>query len=242
VSIFGTVADLYDAARPGYPTHLFDWLGTLGGRTVMDIGAGTGIATVELLARGAKVVAVDTSPEMLARAKARNGAVVALVSDGARLPLRDASTDCACFAQSWHWMEKGRRVQEVARILRAGGLWAAWWSQPRADGQAWFEHFWEIIESSCDGIHREQRDADWGEELIDSGLFHVRPVAAEPWMRHIDVRAWLMDLRTQSYVAALDEVRRTALLDEMAEVMDQDFPGGRMVIPYDTTLWSAIRR
>jgi SAM-dependent methyltransferase len=242
VSIFGTVADLYDAARPGYPTQLFDALGTLEGRTVIDIGAGTGIATVELLARRAKVVAVDVSPEMLARAKARNSRLVAVVSDGAQLPLRDVSADCACFAQSWHWMEEGRRVQEVARILRAGGLWAAWWSQPRADGQVWFEHFWEIIESSCEGIHRQQRDADWGQELVDSGLFDMRPVAAEPWIRHIEVQAWLMDLRTQSFIAALDEERRAALLDEIAEVTDQGFPGGRMVIPYDTTLWSAIRK
>ena len=70
----------------------------------------------------------------------------------------------------------------------------------------------------------------------------MRPVAAEPWMRHIGVQAWLMDLRTQSYIAALDEEHRTALLDEMAEATDHDFPDGRMVIPYDTTLWSAIRK
>ena len=50
----------------------------------MDIGAGTGIATTELLARGAKVVAIDVSPEMLARAKARNGALTTVVADGQR--------------------------------------------------------------------------------------------------------------------------------------------------------------
>ena len=114
MSIFGTVADLYDAARPGYPTQLFDALGMPAGRTVIDIGAGTAIATQELLARGAKVVAVDVSPETLVRARARNRRLIT------------------------------------------------------------------IIESSCEGIHRQQRDADWGQELIDSGLFELRPVAAEP--------------------------------------------------------------
>jgi SAM-dependent methyltransferase len=242
VSIFGAVADLYDAARPGYPNQVFDALGPIEGRTVIDIGAGTGIATDALLARGAKVIAVDVSPQMLARAKSRNGGLIAVVSDGARLPVRDASTDCACFAQAWHWMDPVHRVQEVARILRAGGLWAAWWSQPRADGETWFERFWEIIESSCEGIHRQQRDANWGQELIDSELFDLRPVAAEPWTRYIDVRAWLMDLRTQSFIAALDEQRQVALLNEVEGVADQNFPDGRMVIAYDTTLWSAIRR
>jgi ubiquinone/menaquinone biosynthesis C-methylase UbiE len=104
-SIFGTVAHLYDVARPHYPSQLFDELGPLEGRTVIDIGAGTGIASEELLARGAKVIAVDVSPEMLARATARNSRLNAVVSDGAQLPVRGGSTDCACFAQSWHWMK-----------------------------------------------------------------------------------------------------------------------------------------
>jgi hypothetical protein len=133
-------------------------------------------------------------------------------------------------------------VQEVARILRPRGLWAAWWSQPRADGETWFEHFWEIIEWSCEGIHRQQRDVDWGQEFIDSELFDLRPVATEPWTRHIDAPAWLMDLRTHSFIAALDEQRQAALLDEVAGVMDRAFPDGGMAIPYETTLWSAIRR
>ena len=242
VATFGTVAHLYDAARPDYPARLYERLGALEGRTVVDIGAGTGIATAELVARGAEVVAVDASPEMLASAKARLGSLSAIVGDGARLPLRDASADCACFAQSWHWMEKGRRVQEVARILRTGGLWTAWWSHPRADGEVWFEQFWTIIESTCDGIDRGQRDADWGQDLTDSGLFDLRPTVTEPWMRHVDLQTWLTDLRTQSFIAALEESRRETLLHRFASLMDHAFPSGHVVVPYDTTLWSAVRR
>ncbi len=41
---FGSVADLYDRARPSYPPALIDALLADGGRTVLDVGCGTGIA------------------------------------------------------------------------------------------------------------------------------------------------------------------------------------------------------
>jgi predicted RNA methylase len=44
VSIFGSVVDQYDAARPSYPPELYAALGPLRGRYVLDAGTGTGIA------------------------------------------------------------------------------------------------------------------------------------------------------------------------------------------------------
>lgn len=90
---FDTVADEYDAARPTYPGAVFDALGPLGGRRVLDVGAGTGIATRELVARGADVVAVEPGGEVLRRARARTPGLVAVIADGAVLPVRSGSID-----------------------------------------------------------------------------------------------------------------------------------------------------
>ncbi|GAA2407591.1 class I SAM-dependent methyltransferase [Nonomuraea africana] len=75
--VFDRVADAYDAARPGYPDELFRALSEvsgipLAGATVVDVGAGTGISSRALRARGARVVAVDPGREMLARLVARD--------------------------------------------------------------------------------------------------------------------------------------------------------------------------
>ncbi|MDP8909239.1 MAG: hypothetical protein M3N47_09035, partial [Chloroflexota bacterium] len=59
---FETVADQYDAARPSYPDEVFEALVPLEGLKLLDVGAGTGIATRALIARHADVIAVDPRP------------------------------------------------------------------------------------------------------------------------------------------------------------------------------------
>jgi ubiquinone/menaquinone biosynthesis C-methylase UbiE len=99
---FGTVVDEYDSGRPGYPDALYDELEPLAGMTVLEGGAGTGIATVSLLRRGARVVPFDVGMIMLLRAMQKMPGLPGVVADGAAMPFRDGCADLLCFAQSWH--------------------------------------------------------------------------------------------------------------------------------------------
>ncbi|MGH3397053.1 MAG: class I SAM-dependent methyltransferase [Streptosporangiaceae bacterium] len=75
-SLFDAAAAEYDAARPSYPDELYAEIeartGPLAGRLVLDCGAGTGIASRQLAARGARVVSPDVGEQMLRRALARS--------------------------------------------------------------------------------------------------------------------------------------------------------------------------
>jgi hypothetical protein len=62
---FEDLVDHYDAARPHYPQGLYDALGALG--VCLELGAGTGIASVELALRAASLVVSDLGPRMLER-------------------------------------------------------------------------------------------------------------------------------------------------------------------------------
>jgi SAM-dependent methyltransferase len=93
---FDSVAAEYDAARPSYPAGVFDVLGDLQGLVALDVGAGTGIATRQLLERGAAVVAIDRGPEVLRRAAVHIRGLLAAVADGAVLPVRSNSIDIIC--------------------------------------------------------------------------------------------------------------------------------------------------
>ncbi|WP_405703542.1 class I SAM-dependent methyltransferase [Streptomyces sp. NBC_00069] len=130
---FDTAAPLYSANRPGYPAELFDALEVLAGRglrgaRVADVGAGTGIATGLLHARGADVVAVEPGDGMAAEFRRANPGIPLVRGDGNRLPLVTAGFDLLTYAQAWHWTDPARSVPEARRVLRPGGALALWWN------------------------------------------------------------------------------------------------------------------
>jgi SAM-dependent methyltransferase len=216
--LFEGVAGEYEAGRPSYPAAVYELLGSLDGRLVLDGGAGTGIASRQLAERGGVVVGFDIGPAMLGRA----GLARAVVADGAVLPFRSACADLVTFAQSWHWLDHDRAVPEVHRVLRPDGRWAAWWSHARADGEPWFDAYLDALEAACPVFDRRQRDVDWG-ATFGPATKHV-----VPWVRDLSAERWLLDERSKSYVAALDPDAQEALLAER-------FPGGP--VPYETWLW-----
>ncbi len=235
--MFDAVADEYARGRPSYPPAVFDALEPLRGRLVLEGGAGTGIATRALVERGAVVVPFDNGLAMLARAPAGRR----VLADGGALPFRDASADLVCFAQSWHWMPPERRNDEVARVVRDTGRWAAWWSHQRADGEAWFDALWELLEDVTPATHRGQRDIDWGEGLRRSHQFDVGGHLVFAWTRHVEIDAWTTELRSLSYVAALAADDREAVVAAAGALARERFPDGEMAIPYETWLWIGTR-
>jgi SAM-dependent methyltransferase len=61
---FGSVAETYDRVRPGPAPEALDWLVPDGCEVAVDLAAGTGLFTRELLGRAARVVAVEPDPRM----------------------------------------------------------------------------------------------------------------------------------------------------------------------------------
>jgi SAM-dependent methyltransferase len=239
---FDRVVDEYAAGRPTYPDAVFDALEPLAGRLVLEGGAGTGIGTRSLIARGAVVVPFDIGGAVLRKSRETTPGLPAVLADGSRLPFRRGRADLVCFAQSWHWLDRASRIDEAARVLRPGGRWAGWWSHARADGEAWFDRYWDLIEERCPGVVRSRRDADEGEELAASGLFDVEERRIVPWVRRLDVDTWLLDDRSRSFVMSMTEEHRDTLVREIRALLDRHFPDGQMSVPYQTWLWVGVKR
>jgi SAM-dependent methyltransferase len=136
VERFMGFADVYDAYRPRPPLAVLDILTQLAQAPqpalVVDLGSGTGLSTAIWAGRAAAIVGVEPSADMRRQAEARTAALPdaanvryqAGYSNATGLP--DACVDIVTCSQSLHWMEPESTFAEIARILRPGGVFAAY--------------------------------------------------------------------------------------------------------------------
>lgn len=238
-SIFDPLVDEYDAARPSYPPELFAGIERLTGRPlagadIVEVGAGTGIATRGLLERGARVLAVDLGPAMLARLRDRTpGVRGAVVGDGNALPVRSGSADLICYAQAWHWVDVPRAAAEVVRVLRAGGHLAVWWNDVHADGQPYWDQQQETLTAWSPGYTLAHRGTDYAGQLRASGAFRSVTESTSHWVRRMDFDQYEVWLRSKSYVESLGD-RRQAFLDQTRRGLEAAFPDGVVQEPFRT--------
>lgn len=242
-SLFDAAAAEYDAARPSYPDALYAELeaavGPLAGRLVLDCGAGTGIASRQLAARGARVISLDLGEQMLRRALARSPRSTCVLADGNRLPVRPGRADVVTFAQSWHWLDHEHAPAEMARALRPGGWWAAWWNQA-TPGEPWWDTYQSALAASCPSYFEQHLSPDWSHGSITAGglLTHAGSATIR-WTRQIAIDDWITDDRSKSYVIELAPAAREDLLAQLAAIISQRFPDAQMQVPYTTRLWLA---
>jgi SAM-dependent methyltransferase len=140
---FGAQALAYDRYRPRYPESLFDDImeavDTFAGIEVIEIGAGTGIATEPIVRRGLSVTAIEPSTEMAALTKAKlNDGVSVFVGRFEDYPATDPVQLITSF-NAWHWVDPGVAVDRVAELLAPGGSLALVWTEVVSWGEPPFE-------------------------------------------------------------------------------------------------------
>ncbi|WP_016700449.1 class I SAM-dependent methyltransferase [Actinoalloteichus spitiensis] len=128
-SSFGQVAEDYAEHRPGYPDPAVRWaLEPVASRphlTVLDLAAGTGKVTQAVRRIAVETVAVEPDPRLRAEFARRVPGVRVLDGGAEALPLPDASVDAVTVGQAFHWFDAPRALDEIARVLRPGGVVAA---------------------------------------------------------------------------------------------------------------------
>jgi SAM-dependent methyltransferase len=156
---FSGVAGQYDAVRPSPPADLLalisQWAG-LDRPDVVDLGAGTGLSAVAWAGRARHVTAVEPSDAMrrlagrrIAGLSAGEGAagtgftVAAATAEDTGLP--DGCADVVTASQAMHWFDADRALPEIARLLRPGGVLAAY----DCDWPPWID--WECA-AAWDGV------------------------------------------------------------------------------------------
>ncbi len=230
--VFGEVAELYDQYRPAYPEAAFDRLmefaGLNPGDRALEVGCGTGRATVPLANRGLLVTALEPSPEM-AQVARRNTAGLPRVAveetsfESWRLPSQPFALVTS--AQAWHWVEPELRYQKAHRALRSAGCLALIWNTgdpDRASDRA--------LEDEVEAVYQRETptlaarvpsdmDEDRRSEIESSGLFEDVSREIYPWSTVYSADHYLGLLQTQSDHRLLDPAVRDRLLSGIAKVL-----------------------
>ncbi len=206
----------YDALRPRYPEQAVqDILGLSSAEPprIADLGAGTGILTRQLLARGARLDAVEPSEAMtqvLAETAGEHADRLRITRAPAeRTGLEGSSADVVVAAQAWHWFDAEAVQQEIARILVPGGALAL---------------IWNYLDTGDATVHRLTRIMRAGDvyrpgwsPALDSGLFGPVRSSEHRWSRSLSVAEIFRYATTlSSWLSAgeADRARRRANLED----------------------------
>jgi SAM-dependent methyltransferase len=210
---FGAVAETYHGVRPPYFATLLDRaqevLELPPTARVLDLGAGTGRLTRELVTRFASVLAVEPDEEM--RKLLQVGTVIPGSAEA--IPIDDASVDAVFVGEAFHWFDAGRAIAEIARVLRVHGGVAVisthWWeTDPALPGS--------VVDLLREPFNRtsEQRRPPWDDAFQGSPFEPLRYERFEEEIT-VDVDRLLALYSTTSSIAALPSDERAALLGNM---------------------------
>jgi SAM-dependent methyltransferase len=206
---FDSAADLYDAARPSYPTELFDDLVELAelepGDRLLEIGCATGKATRSLLERGFSVVCVEMGAQLAERAR-RNLAGLPVeihVKPFETWDDKPETFDLVYAATAWHWVDPATRYRKAHRLLRPGGH-LAFWSALHAFPEG-FDPFFSGIQEVYDAIG-ESRPGDWPPPPPDEIADDTAEIEASGLFEDVQVRryVWETSYTAEEYITLLD--------------------------------------
>jgi SAM-dependent methyltransferase len=252
---FDTAAERYDRIRPRYLPEVFDeielFAGLGPGSRILEVGCGTGQATIDLAVRGYAVVAVEMGAELAAIARRRlagNAAAEVVVADFERWELPAEPFDAVVSATAFHWIDPEIRFIKAAGALRPGGTLAIIDTDHVAGGtESFFVDVQDCYErwdpTTEPGLRLQaasaiEPDVD---EAARSARFGPTTVRRHEWDRAYPTADYIDLLLTYSGHLALEPTARAGLLDCIAALIDDRY-GGVITKRYLTTVRLARRR
>lgn len=240
---YEAAAGTYAAGRPDYPREAAHWLvdmmGLAPGRTVLEIGAGTGKFVATLKDTGAKVLALEPVAAMRAELARRHGDVEILAGSADAIPLPDASVDAVVCAQAFHWFATKEALAEIRRVLAPGGALGLIWNV-RDETVPWVAALSAITDAIESAAPRYKTGA-WRRLFPAEGFLALD----ERHVRHAHVgspeRVIVQRTLSVSFIAALPADRQAAVERRVRALIDTtpELAGrSEIAFPYETAMFA----
>jgi SAM-dependent methyltransferase len=255
-ALFDVASDDYTDGRPGYPDELFQILvvrcGLGQGTSVLEVGPGTGQASLPILRTGARMTLVDPGRALAERLVRRTvGMDVRIIVDtfeDAELP-RDAF-DIVVSATAFHWVNPDVGYRKCASVLREGGWLALWWNVYGDDDRPdpFHDALQAVLEAKAPHLVGEGGaamsyaldDRARTAEIRHTASFGSVDQHVIRWEGHHQPEDLRRMFATFSpWLALRDDVRHD-LLDDVSTLARDQF-SGLVIRPYQTVLYLAQR-
>jgi ubiquinone/menaquinone biosynthesis C-methylase UbiE len=233
---FEQVAGLYERVRPEYPDEAIAWivdeLELRPGRTVLDLAAGTGKLTRQLVPSGAEVIAVEPGEAMLAELRHAVPGVTALQGGAEQIPLADDTVDALTVGQAFHWFRFDEATAEMHRVLRPGGAVALLWNNRDQDDALQRE----VTELMAPLVPAGRAAAyDSSKFLSESRLFEPPEERTFRFAQRLSSHDLAGRILSISFIAASPPEQRANLERRLREIADAR--GGSVDFPYVTSVY-----
>jgi SAM-dependent methyltransferase len=227
---FGRAAGEYERGRPGYPpaavASLTRELGLTAGRSVLDVGAGTGKLTRLLPPSGARVLALEPVAGMREQLVAAVPGVELVGGTAEAIQLAGGAVDAVTSATAFHWFETEPALREFHRVLAPRGRLALLWNA-RDESVDWVA---EIAALVSDAVTAASDDAtieharklvglDWRPTLEATGLFEQVAHESVAHVQETDIETQVARFCSISFVSAMPDDARAEFSERLRELL-----------------------
>lgn len=236
------VADLYDRVRPGYPDVLFDDIAAYANlradARILEVGCGSGQATLPLAMRGYTIDCVEIGARMaaIARRKLAPYPRVTVIRDKfetATLPRTDY--DLLMSAMAFHWIDPAIRFQLAHDLLAPGGVVALFWHRPvqteisrefvEAQQLIYRRRAPELAKRYHAPTRPEDASTEYEQLIAGSKLFEDLAIRKHYAQNAYDTESYIELLESFSGHRLLPALQRRALLREIEALIRDEFSG-----------------
>jgi SAM-dependent methyltransferase len=239
---FGEHAAAYERARPEWPEEAARWLVPEDAQFVIELGAGTGKLTRAVAALGARVVAVEPDPRMLAVLCERG--LEGVDGSAEAIPFGDGGADAVVAGSALHWFDLDAALPEIHRVLRPGGRLGFGWNH-RDERHPTVAKMSEVIYSSRPSKQTSGwKRRDWRAAVTAGGFFRDVEQTLIDLVHELPREALEDHLVSYSGLAALSDEDHRRVLAGVGEILDADSSlrnGDRLRLPFAVDAYRATR-
>jgi SAM-dependent methyltransferase len=205
----------------------------LPGTAVVEVGAGTGKATVLFGVRGLEIACIEPDPQMAAvlTENCRELPNVTVTVSAFEDFQADRLYDGLIAAQSWHWTDPARRWAKAASLLRKGGLIALFWNRTQSHLTPLAPAIAEIYRRHQISTSNEAPSQDHAPPAWPRDEMEKQPTLADVEVREYSsvhtysTQEWCDYMASTSNLLILEPAKRLAVLTDLARVIDDEGGG-----------------